>query len=195
MTEPDKKPDAENGREPVYYYSRSRRLERASPALRAFNEEQPQTRPSLVKSLTASKPQAILFFTIVVFMILGFIISFLYGGDDQLKLGGNTVEVSAMIFEGNTYLALKKTFKNDGEAYTGAVDLGVSPVFSGGGKKSAGDEGPAEPEDYPVWAQRIFFTLKNGEEYRFALPFEAPRLLVLLQAETGEQAAVQVTVK
>lgn len=168
-------------REPVFYYSRSSRLERASPRVRALNEEGPGRRPSLVGSLTATRPLAILFFTIVVFMIFGFVLSLVSGKEGECRIGGNFLSLAAMGFEGNTILAVKKTIKGGGEAYTGGVDLAVSPVMAGAG----------EGAEYPVWSHRIFFTLRAEEDYRLAVPFEAAELLVLLRTET-EQTLVKV---
>lgn len=177
-------PGPEPDRDTVFYYSRAHRLERASPAVRALNEEGPGKRPSFIGSLTATKPQRILFSTIIIVMMFGLILSMIPGRDNHLKLDGNAVEASALIFEGNTILALKKTFQNDEGVYTGAVDVAVSPVNPAG--KEAGS--------YEVWNGRIFFTLKNGEEFRMAVPFDAPQLLVLLQTET-ERAVLKVRPK
>jgi hypothetical protein len=176
-------PEAEPDREVVFYYSRRRRLERASPAVRALNEGGPGQRPSLIGSLTATKPLAILFFTIVIFMIFGFILSMLSGRDDRLRIGGNEITVTAVLYEANTILALKKTAQKKGDPYAGAVDLAVSPANATG----------EEPGEYPVWTQRIFFTLKAEEDFRLAVPFDAPRLLVILRTERGEQALIRVT--
>jgi hypothetical protein len=175
---PEPESFSEPDREVVFYYSRSRRLERASPAVQALNEGGTSRRPSFIGSLTATKPLAILFFTLMVVMAFGLILSFLSGDTGRVRIGGAAVAVNAFFFEGNTILVLKKTYQQEAGLYTGAVDLAVSPVRKG--------EEPVE--EYPIWTQRLFFTLKNGEEYRFAIPFEVPELLVLLQTETGRAA-------
>jgi hypothetical protein len=54
-------------------------------------------------------------------------------------------------------------------------------------------EVPEGQEDtpYPVFRNRIFFSLKEEEEYRFSVPFEADRLVMVLQ---GENSSLEFTV-
>ncbi|GHV71272.1 hypothetical protein AGMMS49928_22340 [Spirochaetia bacterium] len=157
-------------REVVFHYSREHRLARASPAVRALNEGGSR-KVSFIGSLTANRPLSILFFTIVIFMVFGFILTMLSGREGAVKIGGNTLTSSAMIYDGSVILALKKTYKSEDGLYTGAVDIAVSPLQT---------EESGDPE---IWTHRLFFTLKNGEEFRVAVPFEAPDLFILLQTE------------
>jgi hypothetical protein len=107
----------------------------------------------------------------VVFISL---LTFLGAPERGIALGGNTLALSAMRFQGTTYLVIKKTCKEDDRVYTGAVDVAVSVVRSG----AENSESP------PIAARRIFFTLKPEEEFRFSVPFEAPELLIVVQTET-----------
>jgi hypothetical protein len=109
------------------------------------------------------------------------LVSFFTSSDRGLTLGGNTLTLSALRFQGQTYLVLKKTCQEDDRAYTGAVDVAVSIPLSG-------KEGEEDP---PIDARRIFFSLKPEEEFRFSVPFEAPELLLLVQSET-EQKTLRV---
>ncbi|MDR2103952.1 MAG: hypothetical protein LBP42_07620 [Treponema sp.] len=160
--------------ETVYYYSRDRRLARASEAVRALNDESPPPRPNLFRTLTATKPLALLFISLVVMVVFISLTSLLTGSGRKIILGGNTLTASALRFQGLTYLVLKKTCKEENPVYTGAVDLAVSIPLSG-------DEAGENP---PIAAERIFFSLNPEEEFRFSVPFEAPELLILVQTET-----------
>jgi hypothetical protein len=42
----------------------------------------------------------------------------------------------------------------------------------------------AAGETPPVFSHRVFFSLENAEEYRFALPFDSDELVMVLQSET-----------
>ncbi|MDR0588946.1 MAG: hypothetical protein LBG25_00200, partial [Spirochaetaceae bacterium] len=84
----------------VFYYSRSRRLERASQAVRDLNDTTPVRRPTLFGTLTATKPLTFLFMSIVILVISFFITSFFSSRDDRSTLGGNSLTLSAMRFEG-----------------------------------------------------------------------------------------------
>jgi hypothetical protein len=160
--------------EPVYYYSRARRLERASEAVRELNNGV-TVRPGLFRALTATRSLAILFVTIVIFTVLGIAASFFSRGNDQIKLGGNAITVSAMTYQGSTFIVLTKTAGTDGGSYTGTVDLAVSPAPQGK------DNPPGAVS--PISTHRIFFSLNREEDYRFSVPFEAAELLILAQIE------------
>jgi hypothetical protein len=153
----------------VFYYSRARRLERASPAVRALNEASPQRRPGIFKTLTATKPLAFLFISVVLAVVV-FSLSAFLGRDKTPALGGNTLSVSALRFEGSTYIVLKKSAAP--AAYTGVVDMAISAA----GKTGAGISPPAK--------RSVFFSTEPEEEFRLAVPFEAPELLLLLRVGT-----------
>jgi hypothetical protein len=169
-------PDSEGAkladRDLVFYYSRSRRLERASAAVRALNDETPGKRPNLFRTLTATKAHTMLFISIVLLSVMVLIASLFTPRRDTV-LGGNALNFSAFRYQGSTVVIIKKTVKNEKNPYTGAVDMAVS--------RPAGPEEPAA--DIPIAARRIFFTLEPNEEYRVALPFEAPELVILMRAE------------
>lgn len=179
-------PDEENVREPaaagkepaeqelVFYYSRARRLERASQAVRELNDTTPVKPLGLFRTLTATKPLTFLFMSIVTVIIIFFAASSFSGRDDRPVLGGNSLALSAVRFEGSTYLVIKKTVLEKTEAYTGIVDMAVSVYVK------AGEEYPGE---LPLTNRSVFFSPEPEEEYRIALPFEAPELLILMRAE------------
>jgi hypothetical protein len=176
----EKKP----GEELHFYYSREERLAKAPPSVRALYEEKPKKKFAFFRTLTATRPLSMLFASIMILCAALMIISFfnLAGG---WSLGGNTLTLEAMKFRGETVVALKKTVKNPegAPAYTGPVDIGVSPAASGEDAAAA-----------PVFTHRIFFTLNAEEEYRFSLPFEADALVFVLMAEEDE-ARFKIKVK
>jgi hypothetical protein len=165
-------------RDPVFYYSRARRLERASEAVRAMNEPGPPKRIKGFRALTASKPQGFLLMSVILLAVVLVILSGVLSREDtSTMLGGNAVAASALGFEGTTYVTIKKTVKQEDRAYTGTVDLAVSEALPPG-EESGGRE-------LPISTHRIFFSLEPEEEYRFSVPFEASRLLILMRA--GEE--------
>jgi hypothetical protein len=181
MPEEPSRPD---NRELIYHYSRDHRLARASEAVRALNDETPPPRPNLFRTLTATKPLALLFITIIIMVVFISLVTILTASDRGIALGGNTLTVSALRFQGTTYLKIKKTCKEDDRAYTGAVDVAVSVVWSG-----------TETGEIPLVAnERIFFSLNPEEEFPFSVPFEAPELRLLVQSET-EQRTFKVRAK
>jgi len=154
----------------VFYYNRERRLEKAPQAVRDLYAEK-KTGFNLLRPLVADKPRATVFFTIIFMCAAIIIVSIVNKTGGAYSLEGNKIEVSGTRFEGATILILTKTIKKNADnAYTGAVDVAVSyPVGVG--------------EDYPVFYHRIFFSMENVEEYRFAVPFDAPEQLLILQTE------------
>jgi hypothetical protein len=168
----------EPDRELVFYYNRERRMERASPEVRAMNEGTPLIRGGLVRSLTSTKPHLILFVSIVMILLWILIFSGISGSRGSLAIGGVTLRFSAG-GGAEPFILVKKTIAGGGEPYTGVVYVGVTPFL-----KSPGNRDPA---DIPVFTDQLFFTLEREEEYRLALPFGAESYLLLFQA--GEQQA------
>jgi hypothetical protein len=183
MDEPEKKrPNAEyplqntnqDSGELVFHYSRERRLANAPKSVQDLYKEPGKKGFGLFRSLTATKPLATLFISIVVLCVMIFAIDKL--GLLADSLGGNKITVSAIKYEGETFLVLTKTYaaRKDGkEPYTGLVDIAVSPVVKN------------PEEDFPVFNHRIFFSLAAEEEYRFSVPFTSEELILVLQGETG----------
>jgi hypothetical protein len=175
MAEEQEKNDDLN-QEPVFYYSRERRLERASQAVRDLNNLPPPKPQGLIRTLTANKPGTILFATIVIMSVFIVIMFQVQGGRNGTNLGENGVTLSARSLEGKTYLIIKKTAQGE-RYYTGPVDLAISVP------QKHIKEGTA-----PIENRQIFFTLEEKEEFPLALPFEGPELLVVMRA--GERLAV-----
>jgi hypothetical protein len=163
--------------EVVYYYNRERRLERASARVRELNKPGPPMRGGVIRVLTATRSLTVLFLTVVLLVIMSFIMSYRAPAMGGKTLGNNTIRASAAASEGSTFITITKTIASKESPYTGAVDIAVSSVLSSQEKQ--------EGIQAPVSAQRVFFTLEEEEEYRFAVPFIAKELLILMQG--GEQ--------
>ncbi|MDR0569589.1 MAG: hypothetical protein LBG87_10345 [Spirochaetaceae bacterium] len=182
--------EASLDRDLVFHYSRERRLEKASPELRALNERGPQKRTSLLGSLTSTRSHTMMLISIV---ILGVAISFLAASKREkpgAKLGGSVISASAERLEGTTYLTIAKTVKPDGQkpAYTGAVDMVIQPAVS-----AAKDASPLESQ--PIASHRLFFTAKAKEEFGVSIPFEADSLVVIMQTQEDTHVIFKVRPK
>jgi hypothetical protein len=162
----------------VFYYSREDRLAKAPKPVQDLYAEGPKKKTGVFRSLTATRPLAMIFTSIIFLCAVILVISILGLNDGGYALGGNSVTVSAVKFQGQTIMVLEKTFKENQEAYTGVVDIAVSPAASQG----------SDPSEPPVFTHRVFFSLNPKEEYRFSLPFEADDLVMVLM---GEQDTVQ----
>ncbi len=159
----------------VFHYSRERRLAGASETVRKLNEENKKYSFNLLRPLTATKPLAFLFVSIIVLSAILYLFSIIFGGKREIVFGGNTITVSAFTFEGKTYLTLKKHIKNKNNFYTGTIDLAVSPNDNEMEEQS--------PEEMKIHTARIFFTADSEEEFKMAVPFEAEKLIILIQSE------------
>jgi hypothetical protein len=150
----------------VFYYSREKRLERASQKIREMNDGKIPRRPGLFRTLTSTKPLAFLFISTITLCILTVLVSYLTKRDQTVLLG-NTLEISALSEGEKSYITIQKNIKSD-DSYTGTVNVAVSiPVKKG--------------EEAPIHAERLYFTLEQEEVFRFAVPFTAPELLVLVE--------------
>ncbi|MDR2096709.1 MAG: hypothetical protein LBP76_14500 [Treponema sp.] len=156
----------------VFYYNREHRLERASPAVQALNEQKAAFRTTVFKSSAAVRPLVMIFGAIVLLTVTGFIMMTFSGQDEGKKLGGNGITAEAMRYKGATYIALKKTYTGNENVYTGVVDIAISIPE------------PKDTDSVPIITERIFFSFEQNEEYRFSVPYEAPELLILLRSET-----------
>jgi hypothetical protein len=165
-------PEKDTGEGLVFRYSRDHRLARAPQKVRELYRPSPKKKSGFFRSLTATRPLAMLFGSIMVLSIITIIMAVYGGAADSRIMEGNRISVTAMKYGGATFMVLDKHRRNTG-AYTGPVDMAVSPAA-----KKGGDEGQ------PVFSNRIFFSLKKKEEFRVSVPFEVEELLVVLQNES-----------
>ncbi|MDR1863567.1 MAG: hypothetical protein LBQ67_06575 [Treponema sp.] len=170
--------------EAVFYYSRDRRLERASPAVRALYDEA-APRPGLLQSLGGRKSNLFLLVSILIVCTALAFSSRVLNAEKGFKLGGNTVALTiARNDQGSLSVFMQKTIPPSGEVYTGAVAVAVSPVIP---KQDKGKT----PE---IYTDKVFFTPVEEEGYRFDLPFEGDDFLVVLQTE-NERKGLRIKAK
>ncbi|MCL2472846.1 MAG: hypothetical protein FWF26_04125 [Treponema sp.] len=170
----------------VYYYSRERRLDRASPSVQAMNDGKP-IRPSLSRTLFATSGHKMIFATIIFALLALALASRFAGRDNGVTLGGNTLEFSIAREAGVLILQLVKTMPKSGEAYIGPVEINVSPVVP---KAKEGDT-QAAPR---VFIDSITFNAIESETYNTTLPFDGSDFIVVFK-NSGEQKSLRLKVK
>jgi len=153
-----------------FYYNREKRLAKAPESVKKLYTEKKQSGFNLLRPLIADKPRAILFFTIVVMSVMIMLLSVLGMFDRYYSLDGNKLEITGTKYENNAIVTLRKTI-NSSSVYTGAVDIAISPAIQ------------REDEEYPVFYHRVYFSLGHEEEYTLVVPFDSPRLVMVLQTE------------
>ncbi|MDR3249017.1 MAG: hypothetical protein LBT39_09560 [Treponema sp.] len=170
-----------------FYYSRERRLSKAADSVRALYEE-PAARPkfSLLRPLLSSRPNAILFGTMAALVLITLVMSFTNFTNRGQDYYGNRISVSALRYDGAALITLKKNIRNAAAAYTGAMDITVSPAKTEG----------ASPAFH-----RVTFSSQGTEEFRFSVPFEEQELLLEISPVVTEgvdlagQGSLAFTVK
>jgi len=164
-----------------FNYNREHRLAKAPQAVKDLYKERSKfNRFNLLKPLIADKPRALIFSSIVILCAAIVLLSLLGYINKSYSMEGNKLTISATGYEGMAIVVLKKTVGNIKSAYSGAVNIAVSPVIH------------SIDEQYPVFQHRVFFTLEFEEEYRFVVPFDTPEIAVVLQTE---KSVLKITVK
>jgi hypothetical protein len=196
----DKNNQSYDEKDIVFRYSRERRLDRASETVRKLNEDGKKYSFSLFRPLTATKPLRFLFMSVIILLAMMYLFSFLFGSRDEIVFGGNIINVSAFTFEGKTYFTLEKEIKDKNNFYTGTIDLAISPSNASSDDASSddvlSDDNAAEDnnsENIEIHTERIFFTAEAEENFKMAIPFEAERLLILIQSDKEIQRLNVIT--
>jgi hypothetical protein len=171
-----------------YYYSREHRLSRAPDSVRALYEEKAPPKFNLLRPLLSTRPNAVLFATMMVLALITLVVGFSGIGSREQDYYGNRVSVSAARYDGAAVITLKKNRRPGGIAYTGVLDVAVFPQALA----QAGDSG-IPPAAYPY---HISFSSREAEEFRFSVPFEETELVVkIFREETGEDGSLAFKVK
>jgi len=168
------------GKEIVHHYNRERRLEKAPQAVRDMYTEQPRRRLGFFFSLLGTKPNRMLFGTIVLLCLMMIMLSIFGFTGDSRELDGNILSVKAKKHEGTIIVEVRKTPRKDKiaqhmNAYTGAVDLAVFPTAKKG-------QDPSQLATN-VFYHRIYFTNDQVENYLFTVPFEQSELSFIFRTE------------
>ncbi|MDR0585837.1 MAG: hypothetical protein LBG26_01205 [Treponema sp.] len=156
----------------TFYYSRERRLERASPEVRALNEFGPSQKTGLFRTLTSTKPLTFAFLSIITACAAMILFSFL-NNSSRTRVLDTEIVVSAIKGDGKSYLTLKKTVTGK-DPYTGAVNIAVSVK-----KNPPSDPSRENILPDPMYLETLYFSLEKEETYRFTAPMTGETLLVL----------------
>lgn len=175
MDDKENAPPGNSATEPVFYYSRERRLSRASPQVQALNDGKP-IRASFRKTVLATRSHKLIFFSLIFVCISLLLASRFTARESAVKLGGNTLAISIVREEGILMLGISKTAPKSGEVYIGAVDIAVSPVHS------KQEEAPS------VFSHRIYFNPVESETRRVSLPFDGDDFFVILKTENERKS-------
>jgi len=178
-----------NPAEIVHHYNRERRLEKATQAVRDLYVEQPRRRLGFFFSLLGTKPNAMLFGTIVLLCLLMLMLSLFGFTGDSRELEGNILSVKGRKYNGAILVEVRKAPRKDKiarhiNAYTGPVDVAVL----GSGKKNIDQSQPSTD----IFYHRIFFTNDQEEHYLFTVPFEQNELGFVFRTE---KKSLTMTVK
>ncbi|MDR2782374.1 MAG: hypothetical protein LBB48_00775 [Treponema sp.] len=168
-------------RETVFRYSHECRLEKAPHAVQDFNKSKGK-HLSVFAPLMGNRANATLLIMIFVFCVFLSIINRVASDKNAYKLDGNAITVSAMRYEGNTFVVIKKQAKK-ADAYTGAVDVAVSP-----------EERSSSLEEPPIFTSRFYFMPEENEEFRISAPQEIEHVLILMRTE-AEQVVIRTKVE
>lgn len=163
-------PEEDDGRM-VFYYSREERLKRASPAVRKFNEQAKQKKATLFGTLTATRPLALLFFTIVLLTVAIPLIYHFFGYGNTKIIDGNEISFSIISYSDMSFVTVTKKVKTEA-AYTGIADIAVT----------------LPQENAPIDVERFYFTPEKEEVYRFSVPFSGKKMIVVMEAGAGRAA-------
>ena len=184
----EKKPNANyklsnestEGVEIVHHYNREHRLGKAPLAVRNLYEEQPRRRFGLLHTLVSSRPNAMLFGTIIFLCVLMLMLSLFGFTGDSRELDGNILSVNGKRYEGAVLIEVKKTPRKDKiarhiQAYTGPVEIAVIPAAKKGLEQSQ--------QTADVFFHKIFFTNDQEERYLFTVPFDQSELGFVFRTE------------
>jgi hypothetical protein len=171
------------GEEIVHHYNRERRLQNAPQAVRNLYEKQPRRRLGFFYSLVGTKPNAMLFGTIIFLCVMMLMLSFFGFTGDSRELEGNILSVKAKKYEGTVLIDVRKVPRKDKiarnarniKAYMGPVEIIVFPITE------KGKEQNQQPTD--VFFHKIFFSNDQEEHYIFTVPFDQNELGFVFQTE------------
>ena len=164
----------ETEKEPVFHYSRERRLSHASPSVRAIYEDGAPRKRGIFGFLFGSSGNALLFACIILIIFVLTLTSRL-NRSGGITLGGNNLTVSIIEEEGINILSIIKKAPSRGEVYLGAVDMLLSPAIK-------------DTEPLQDFQHRITFNSVDSESYMVSIPFEGGDFFVLFKAGDEEKA-------
>ncbi len=109
--------------QPDFYYSREKRLERASDNARFAVDHYGKRRQGMIKTLTATPGLMFLFFTVVFMIMVALVLGFVAGRQDSGTVDGNAISAKALWFEGSVYLTVRRERPLFGASRRSAVEI------------------------------------------------------------------------
>ncbi|MDR0997914.1 MAG: hypothetical protein LBL70_02515 [Treponema sp.] len=157
--------------EAVFYYSRERRLAKASPQVRALYTETPK-KFNLLRPLVATKPLAMLFATVLVLSVISAILAFSGIAAGSYRFQGSSITVDARRYQGTVIVTIQKKPDRGGTGTEegGPVDILISPVRGRAGEGSG-------------FSHRLVFNPGKEEEFRMVVPFDSAELAFRIRGE------------
>ncbi len=152
----------------VFHYSRERRLEHATEAVRRLNDPAHRRRPSLFQTLVPNRASAFLLLAIFILSSTVVVTRLIVPPPHTATLAGNRLALSAFRYQGGTYLAFKKSSLGEG-AYRGPAELTIADPLGGG-----------------VLATRtITLGAEKAEEFRLSVDGEHEQVVVTVTGGGG----------
>jgi hypothetical protein len=174
-------------KEPVYYYSREHRLSRASSAVRELNDSK-FGKMNMAKRFFGNRGNVMTFIMIIISCLMLNFFSRNTQANTTVKLGGNAVTMAILNDEDVLILDIAKQGPKAGVAYTGEVEIAVSPA------KEKSEPKLTESETPPVFLHRVYFTTSGYDSFQISLPFDANEFILLLKT-ADEQKSVKLKAK
>jgi hypothetical protein len=173
-------------KEPVFYYSREHRLERASPRVRELYSGE-FGKMSATKRIFGSRGNVMTFALIIItFFMLSFVSKYTQA-NTNVKLGGNTVALAILKEDETLILGITKQGPRAGVSNAGEVEIAVSPTNV---------KSKAEGETPPVFYHRVYFSQTGYENFQISLPFDInENEFILLLITADEQKSVKLRAK
>ena len=176
-------------REPVYYYSREHRLSRASSAVRDLYDSK-SVKMGVAKRLFGNRSNAMIFIMVIItFAMLNFLSRYTQA-KTSVKLGGNTVTMAILKYEDAQILEIVKQGPRTGVAYSGEIEIAMSPA------KVKPESKLNEGETPPVFFHSVYFTQAGYDSFQISLPFDInENEFILLLKTADEQKSVKLRAK
>jgi hypothetical protein len=163
-------------REPVYYYSREHRLSRASSAVRDLYDSK-SGKISVAKRVFGNRGNIMTFVLIIISCLMISFVSKYSRAMSDVKIGGNTVTMAILKEEDTLILDITKQGPKKGVAYSGEVEITVSPVVSN----------LSEGETPTLFFHRVYFTQTGYERFQISLPFDIDKNEFILLLKTADE--------
>jgi len=176
-------------KEPVFYYSREHRLSKASSAVRDLYDNK-SGKMSVAKRIFGTRGNVMTFVMIIICCLMITFVSKYSRAMPDVKLGGNTVTM-AILKEGDAQiLGITKQSPKTGVAYSGEVEIAVTPAKIKSESKSAESQTPY------VFLHRVYFSQAGYDSFQIALPFDInENEFILLLKTADEQKSVKLRSK